>query len=348
MIVLFHALKRKEERTGDEDRVQKPRFWAFLMILVLFMAALTGCSNRAKDDKKDDALLLGFSQLGSESGWRIGNTISVQDAAQAAGVRLMLENANQSQEKQLTALRSFIAYRVDVIAFSPIVQDGWDNVLREAKEAGIPVIIEDRTVVTKDESLYAVHVGSDFYSEGVMAGEYLLKKLSTLPPETVLNVVELTGTQGSSPMLLRSAGFHDTVAKEPRIRILDSVSGDFMISKGKECVRLMLEKYGSDFDVLFSHNDAMMYGALDAFGEYGVTPGKDVIVISVDGEQEAIDLLKEGKVNCVVECTPMLGEAIMQIAKDLVDGKPVEREIYSSERAFTEFDDLSQLAPRGY
>jgi simple sugar transport system substrate-binding protein len=122
---------------------------------------------------------------------------------------------------------------VDVIAFSPIVQDGWDNVLREAKEAGIPVIIEDRTVVTKDESLYAVHVGSDFYSEGVMAGEYLLKKLATLPPETVLNVVELAGTQGSSPMLLRSAGFHDTVAKEPRIRILDSVSGDFMISKGK-------------------------------------------------------------------------------------------------------------------
>lgn len=328
--------------------MQKPLFRAFLTVLLLLTLALTGCSRQAEEEKKDDALLLGFSQLGSESGWRIGNTKSVQEAAEAAGIRLMLENANQSQEKQLTALRSFIAYRVDVIAFSPIVQEGWDNVLREAREAGIPVIIEDRTVDTKDESLYAVHVGSDFYSEGVMAGEYLLKKLSTLPPETVLNVVELTGTQGSSPMLLRSAGFRDTVAKEPRVHILDSISGDFMISKGKECVRLMLEKYGTEFDVLFSHNDAMMYGALDAFGEYGVIPGRDVIIISVDGEQQAIDLLKEGKVNCVVECTPMLGEAIMRIARDLKDGKPVEREVYSPERAFTEFDDLSQLAPRGY
>ena len=328
--------------------MRKPLFRAFLTVLLLLTLALTGCSRQAEEEKKDDALLLGFSQLGSESGWRIGNTKSVQEAAEAAGIRLMLENANQSQEKQLTALRSFIAYRVDVIAFSPIVQEGWDNVLREAREAGIPVIIEDRTVDTKDESLYAVHVGSDFYSEGVMAGEYLLKKLSTLPPETVLNVVELTGTQGSSPMLLRSAGFRDTVAKEPRVHILDSISGDFMISKGKECVRLMLEKYGTEFDVLFSHNDAMMYGALDAFGEYGVIPGRDVIIISVDGEQQAIDLLKEGKVNCVVECTPMLGEAIMRIARDLKDGKPVEREVYSSERAFTEFDDLSQLAPRGY
>lgn len=328
--------------------MRKPLFRAFLTVLLLLTLALTGCSRQAEEEKKDDALLLGFSQLGSESGWRIGNTKSVQEAAEAAGIRLMLENANQSQEKQLTALRSFIAYRVDVIAFSPIVQEGWDNVLREAREAGIPVIIEDRTVDTKDESLYAVHVGSDFYSEGVMAGEYLLKKLSTLPPETVLNVVELTGTQGSSPMLLRSAGFRDTVAKEPRVHILDSISGDFMISKGKECVRLMLEKYGTEFDVLFSHNDAMMYGALDAFGEYGVIPGRDVIIISVDGEQQAIDLLKEGKVNCVVECTPMLGEGIMRIARDLKDGKPVEREVYSPERAFTEFDDLSQLAPRGY
>lgn len=328
--------------------MRKPLFRAFLTVLLLLTLALTGCSRQAEEEKKDDALLLGFSQLGSESGWRIGNTKSVQEAAEAAGIRLMLENANQSQEKQLTALRSFIAYRVDVIAFSPIVQEGWDNVLREAREAGIPVIIEDRTVDTHDESLYAVHVGSDFYSEGVMAGEYLLKKLSTLPPETVLNVVELTGTQGSSPMLLRSAGFRDTVAKEPRVHILDSISGDFMISKGKECVRLMLEKYGTEFDVLFSHNDAMMYGALDAFGEYGVIPGRDVIIISVDGEQQAIDLLKEGKVNCVVECTPMLGEAIMRIARDLKDGKPVEREVYSPERAFTEFDDLSQLAPRGY
>jgi simple sugar transport system substrate-binding protein len=237
---------------------------------------------------------------------------------------------------------------VDVIAFSPIVEDGWDSVLLEAKEAGIPVIVADRTVNVEDESLYATHIGSNFYDEGVRAGEYLLKKLSTLGPDATLRVVELAGTTDSSPMLGRAAGFRDTIEGEERLSILDSVDGDFLIAKGMECMRDLLREYDGDINVVYSHNDAMMYGALDAFGEYGVTPGKDVIVISVDGEQEAIDLLKEGKVNCVVECTPMLGEAIMQIAKDLVDGKPVEREIYSSERAFTEFDDLSQLAPRGY
>ena len=329
--------------------MRKRRFWLFLVMMVLLTCLLSGCSGQEKkEEKQEDALLLGFSQLGSESGWRVGNTKSVQEAAEAAGVRLMFENANQSQEKQITALRSFIAYRVDVIAFSPIVEEGWDNVLREARDAGIPVIIADRRIRTDDETLYASHIGSDFYSEGVKAGEYLLQKLSTLPPETTLNVVELTGTQDSSPMLLRSAGFRDTVEKEPRIRLLDSVSGDFMISKGKERTRLLLEKYGADFDVLFSHNDAMMYGALEAIEEYGMAPGKDVILISVDGEQKAIDLLKEGKVNCVVECTPMLGDTIMRAARELKEGKAVEREIYSQERAFTEFDDLSNLAPRGY
>ncbi len=334
-------------RNGRWEQVQRLRIGRVILVLALAAALLTGCAGR-ETAKKDDALVLGFSQLGSESGWRVGNTKSVQASAEKAGVRLMLENANQSQDNQITALRTFIAYRVDVIAFSPIVEDGWDNVLQEAKAAGIPVIIADRRINTGDESLYASHIGSDFYSEGVMAGEYLLKKLASLPADTILNVAELTGTQDSTPMLQRARGFRETVASEPRIRLLDSVSGDFMISKGKECARKLLEKYGSGIDVLFSHNDAMMYGALEAIEEYGMTPGRDVILISVDGEQRAIDLLKEGKVNCVVECTPLLGDAIMRIARDLKEGRPVEREVYSQERSFTEFDDLTQLAPRGY
>ena len=318
-----------------------------LTLCFLFTALLLGgCGTQT--EPADDRLLLGFSQLGSESGWRLGNTKSVSDAAEASGVRLMMDNANQSQEKQIKAIRSFIAYRVDVIAFSPIVEDGWESVLYEAKEAGIPVIIEDRTVNVKNPSLYATHIGSDFYSEGAKAGEYLLKKLATLPEDQTLNVVEIMGTQDSSPMLQRAAGFRDTVASESRIAILDSVNGDFLITKGKEAMQQLLKKYGDEIDVLYAHNDSMMYGALEAIEEYGLTPGKDVIVISVDGEQRAIDLLKEGKVNCVVECTPALGDIIMQVAKDLKEGKPVEREIYSQEQAFTEFDDLSAIGPRGY
>ena len=320
-----------------------------LLCVLLLALSLTGCVKRDETAKKgNDELLLGFSQLGSESGWRIGNTRSVTEAAENAGIRLMFNNANQSQEKQIKAIRSYIAYRVDVIAFSPIVEEGWDNVLREARDAGIPVIIEDRYIKTEDESLYAAHIGSDFYREGVMAGEYLLRKLASLPADRTLNVIELEGTIDSTPMLQRRAGFRDTVKETPRIRLLDSICGDFMISKGKECVKTMLEEYGSGIDVLFSHNDCMMYGALEAIREYGLTPGKDVIIISVDGEQQAIDLLKEGQVNCVVECTPNLGDEIMRVAKELAAGREIQREVYSQEVCFTEFDDLTGLAPRGY
>ncbi len=323
------------------------RLTLLALCLALVAALCGGCAGQNAEDTEDQ-LLLGFSQLGSESGWRLGNTKSVSDAAAKAGVRLMLDNANQSQEKQIKAIRSFIAYQVDVIAFSPIVEDGWDSVLLEAKEAGIPVIVADRTVNVEDESLYATHIGSNFYDEGVRAGEYLLKKLSTLGPDATLRVVELAGTTDSSPMLGRAAGFRDTIEGEERITILDSVDGDFLISKGMECMRDLLREYDGDINVVYSHNDAMMYGALDAIKAYGLRPGKDIIIISVDGEQRAIDLLKEGRINCVVECTPLLGDIIMQAAADLKAGKTLDREIYSHETVFTEFDNLSLLAPRGY
>ena len=324
--------------------MRKLRYGIGLLLVVLLLA---GCAQKPVEPPQDQ-LLLGFSQLGSESGWRLGNTASVTDAAEKAGIRLMMNNANQSQENQIKALRSFIAYQVDVIAFSPIVEDGWDSVLREAKEAGIPVIVEDRTVNVKDESLYATHIGSNFYDEGVRGGEYLLKKLATLEPDAVLRVVELAGTTDSSPMLGRAAGFRDTIAGEDRITILDTTDGDFLISRGGECMFEMLSRYGRDINVVYAHNDAMMYGALEAIEQFGLTPGKDVIVISVDGEQRAIDLLREGKINCVVECTPLLGDIIMQAAAALKAGEQLPREIYSQEGVFTEFDDLNGLAARGY
>lgn len=327
--------------------MRKLRLGVLALGLMLLAALCSGCSSHQVEEA-DSSILLGFSQLGSESGWRLGNTRSVQEAAAAAGVNLMMEDAHQSQAKQIQAIRSFIAYRADVIAFSPIVEDGWDSVLREAKDVGIPVIVADRTVNVRDESLYATHIGSDFYNEGVRAGQYLLQKLETLGPDARLRVVELAGTTDSSPMLGRAKGFRDTIAGEDRITILDSQDGDFLISKGREIMEALLKKYGREINVVFSHNDSMMYGALEAIQEFGLLPGTDIIVISVDGEQRAVDLLKEGKVNCVVECTPNLGDIIMQTAAELAAGKPVEREIYSREGVFSEFDDLSALAPRGY
>lgn len=327
--------------------------WRICLIsmIIALCFCLTGCEKaKTVQENENHQILIGFAQLGSESGWRNGNTESVKTAAKEYGIDLREENAYQSQEKQINAIRKFIYSHVDVIVFSPIVEEGWDEVLLEAREEGIPVIIEDRYIKTKPENgtLYAAYVGSDFYSEGVKAGEYLLKKLANLAADECLNVVELVGTWDSTPMLQRSEGFRATIASEERIQIIDSVSGDFMTTKGKEAVQEMLEKYGDRMDVLYSHNDGMMYGALEAIEEYGLTPGKDIIIISVDGEQNAIDLLKEGKVNCVVECTPMLGQYIMQLAKDLYEGKTVEQITYSTEQVFTEFDDLDHIGSRGY
>ncbi len=320
--------------------------YSLLACLFLGACLLTACQSPAAQTAAS-SFLMGFSQLGEESSWRLSNTLNIQEAAQRHGVNLMLENANQKQEKQIDAIRSFISYRVDVIAFSPIIETGWDNVLMEAKNAGIPVIIVDRMVDVDDDSLYAAYVGADFMREGQMAAEYLLKKADELGAKK-LNIVEITGTVDSTPMRERQQGFWDTLAGDERFVLLESITGDFLRSKGEECMRYLLETYPGQIDVLYSHNDAMTLGAITTLENAGIVPGKDIIIISVDGEQAMIDLLKAGKANCVVECTPHLGDIVMELAQQLVDGKDIPRETNPTERSFTEYDDLSGLPPRGY
>lgn len=320
-----------------------------LMLVLCLCLLLTGCGAKQAEMERaeEPSLLLGFSQLGWESAWRLANTESIKSAAEKAGVSLMYENAEQKQEKQIKAIREFIAYQVDVIAFAPIVETGWDNVLQEAKDAGIPVLTTDRMIQTEDDSLWAGYVGSDFYQEGVSAGEFLLEKVRR---ENLgeLNIVELSGTLGSSPMLQRAQGFRDVIAANPNLHVIDSMSGDFFRPKGRECMQVLLDKY-EKIDVLYSHNDAMALGAIEVMEEAGLVPGKDVIIISVDGEQAAVDLLKEGKINCVVECKPDIGEMIMDLARQLAAGEKIPRETYSEEQVFTEFDEnLDAIEPRGY
>ena len=321
-----------------------------LAMLLLASLLLAGCGAREDHNEErveDSSILLGFSQLGWESAWRLANTESIKSAAEDAGVSLMYENAEQKQERQIKAIREFIAYQVDVIAFSPIVETGWDNVLQEAKNAGIPVLTTDRMIQTADESLWAGYVGSDFYQEGVNAGKFLIEKMQR---ENLgeLHIVELSGTLDSSPMLQRAQGFRDTIAPYANLKVIDSMSGDFFRPKGRECMKVLLEKYDK-IDVLYSHNDAMALGAISAMEEAGLKPGEDIIIITVDGEQAAIDLLREGKINCVVECKPGIGETVMQLAKKLAAGEEIPRATYSEEQVFTEFDEnLDAIAPRGY
>ena len=317
---------------------------------VLLLAALAlllgGCAGRPAEPEAG-SIVVGFSQLGAESSWRIANTESVRAAAEKYGFGLMMENANQKQEKQIDALRSFIAYRVDVIVFSPIVETGWHNVLTEARQASIPVILVDRMIEGEDD-LYTAYIGADFYAEGRRAGEYLIRKADA-EGMTSVRIAEICGTPDSTPMRDRQRGFRDALAGDERFRILESVNGDFLQSKGEECMAALLDKYGRDgIDVIYSHNDSMTLGALDVMEKNGIAPGKEILVITVDGEKEAVNALKAGRINCVVQCTPDLGGDLMRLVQDLKAGKEIPRVTHPAEGAFTDLDDLDDPSVVGF
>ena len=321
---------------------------ALPLLLALCAVALSACGGDAPSNAPRSEVVVGFSQLGSESGWRIGNTASMEKAAREWGFGLMLDNANQRQDKQIAAIRSFISYRVDVIVFSPIVETGWDNVLTEAKDAGIPVILMDRMIESGDDDRYTAYIGADFLAEGRRAGKFLKQKADAMGAKH-MNIVEITGTEDSTPMRDRQSGFMWTIKDDDRFTVIESVSGDFLRSKGEECMRYLLEKYGPEgIDVVYSHNDEMTLGALKVLEEAGVKPARDIVIISVAAQQEAVDALREGRINCIVECTPNLGDAVMEMVDALSKGKQIPKRNHPVETAFTEFDDLSDLAPRGY
>lgn len=336
----------KNTKSFFKKNMRKTLAFAMGFLSAFFITfPMTGCQK--KQENNDEGLLLGFSQIGSESAWRIGNTKDIEEQSVNYGVNLMIENANQKQENQIAAIRRFIAYKVDVIAFSPIVEDGWDNVLTEAKDAGIPVILVDRDISTDKEDLTTCLIGADFYNEGVMAGEYLIRKADSLGLDHV-NIVEITGTENSTPMRQRQAGFADAIANDERMTVLESIDGDFLKSRGAECMRYLLDTYKDEIDVIYSHNDEMTLGALPEIESAGLEPGKDIIIISIDGGQEAIDVLKEGKINCVVECTPKLGRELMETAIKLKAGEEVDSVIHPIEQVFSDEMNPEDIAPRGY
>ena len=315
-------------------------------LLICITIILSSCQPRTQVPAKDEeVILLGFSQIGSESGWRDGNTKSIKEAAEHHGITLRFENAEQKQAKQIDAIRSFIAYQVDVIAFSPIVTNGWDIVLQEAKAAGIPVLLCDRYIDVEDDSLYECFIGSNVFNEGKLAADYLLQKTAGMDE---VHIVEIMGTLNSTSMEQRTLGFRTTLAPHTQYTVIDSANGDFLRSKGKEAMKALLGR-NAHIDVLYSHNDAMTLGAVEAIENAGLVPGKDILIISVDGEQKAIDLLKEGKINCIVECSPMLGNAIMDMTKQLYAGKQIPKTYHIPTRVFTSDDEnIQNLPPRGY
>ena len=292
-------------------------------------------------------LTMGFSQVGAESEWRTANSASIKSAAKEAGITLKFADAQQKQENQVKAIRSYIAQKVDVIAFSPVVESGWDTVLKEAKAAGIPVILTDRAVKVADPSLYVTFIGSDFVEEGRKAGRWLLERAAKTPGAS-LNIVELQGTVGSAPAIDRKKGFEEVIKANPKLQIIRSQSGEFTRAKGKEVMESFLKQRDKKIDVLYAHNDDMAIGAIQAIEEAGLKPGVDIVIISIDGVRGAFEAMKAGKLNVTVECNPLLGPQLMQLAKDVVAKKPVEKRITVNEGVFPAEVAAKELPNRKY
>lgn len=314
-----------------------------VIMAAVFAALLGGVSESQAKDKK---ITLGFAQIGAESEWRTANTKSIKEAAAAEGINLKFSDAQQKQENQIKAIRSFIAQKVDVIAFSPVVETGFEPVLREAKAAKIPVILTDRAVSSKDDSLWVTFMGSDFVEEGRRAGRWLTDRLKDAKGD--VRIVELQGTVGSAPAIDRKKGFEEIIKAKPNFKIVRSQTGDFTRAKGKEVMEAFLKAEGKNINVLFAHNDDMAIGAIQAIEEAGLKPGKDIIIVSIDGVKGAFQAMIAGKLNVTVECSPLLGPQLMKAVKDVVAGKPLPKRIVTDEKVFPQEVAAKELPNRKY
>ena len=291
----------------------------------------------------DGTITMGFSQVGAESGWRSANTASIQDSAEAAGIELQFSDAQGEQENQISAIRSFIQQRVDVIAFSPVVETGWDSVLLEAQRAGIPVILTDRAVDSEDESLYETFLGSDFVEEGKKAGEWAVENWGSQPTF----VAELEGTTGAAPAIDRQEGFAEAIEGTDNIEVVASQSGDFTRAGGREVMEALLNS-NPEINAVYAHNDDMALGAIEAIEAAGKTPGTDIQIISVDAVRDGMQALADGKINFIGECNPLLGEQLMELAEAVVAGDEVERRVVTEETTFTQEQAIEALPTREY
>ncbi|MGC9537634.1 ABC transporter substrate-binding protein [Streptomyces sp. UG1] len=322
------------------------------------VAAAGGLAACAKEDGSPSGssssgggkkLTLGFAQVGSESGWRTANSESVKSAAKEAGFNLKFSDAQQKPENQISAIRSYIAQGVDVIAFSPVVVKGWDVVLREAKAKNIPVVLTDRSIETSDDSLYVTLVGSDFTDEGRRAARILERVLQEAGHKGPVKIAQLEGTTGAAPAIERAKGFKEVMDAEHKDdwKIVVSQTGDFTRAGGKQTMAAFLQS-NPDIDVLFAHNDDMGIGAIQAIEAAGKKPGKDILIVTVDGVKDGFVAMSEGKINAIVECNPLLGPQLMEVVQKVHDGEKVERWIKTEESDFMQDQAKEALPNRKY
>ena len=314
------------------------------------MTTLTACGGSSAAGGDDDGkITMGFAQVGAESGWRTANTKSIQESAKAAGIDLKFSDAQGKQENQIKAIRSYIQQKVDVIAFSPVVETGWDTVLLEAKRANIPVILTDRAVDSEDDSLYETFLGSDFVVEGEKAGQWLVDNAaeSDVDGDGTIRVAELQGTTGAAPAIDRKEGFESVIAEKDSIEIVASQTGEFTRDGGKKVMETFLNSQ-EGIDVVFAHNDDMGLGAIEAIEAAGKKPGVDIKIITIDAVKDGMQALADGKFNFIVECNPLLGPQLMDLTHKVLDGEEVPKRVVTEETTFTQEQAIKALPDRQY
>lgn len=291
----------------------------------------------------EEQVTIGFAQVGAESVWRAANTESMRNEAQKRGVDLKFSSGEGKQENQIRAIRSFVAQGVDLIILAPIVETGWDPVLKEAKRAGIPVLLTDRRIETSDPTLYTAFIGSDFVEEGRLAGQWMIDNVEGDP----VRIVEMEGTPGSAPAIDRQKGFLQAIEGHPRFQIIESQSANFRRSDGKDLMESILKRY-DDIDVLYAHNDDMAFGAIQAIEAAGLKPGEDIVIISVDAVKEAFEMIIAGKLNCAVECNPLFGPIVFDMAARILAGEEVPRTTLVEDQVYDATNAAQHIDERKY
>lgn len=287
-----------------------------------------------------DLTVIGFSQLGAESDWRSANTLSMQETfTEENGYKLIFEDGQQKQSNQMIAIRKFIQQEVDYIVLAPVTETGWDNVLLEAKQANIPVIIVDRMVDVSDEDLYSCWVGSNFELEGLKVCEWInsfcKKKYIN---QSKLHIVNLQGNIGSTAQIGRTAGLRKSAIKN-HWDILEEVPAEFTQTKGKEVMKLLLKKY-DNINIVYCENDNEALGAIEALEEAGKKIGSNILageimVVSFDGvNSEARKCVVDDKISCIAECNPLLGPRVKNIIDSLESGKKPPKHSYVGEELY--------------
>jgi simple sugar transport system substrate-binding protein len=325
------------------------KYW---LLSGLAAIALIGCNSGGDQAKAPEGggtpstekkLVVGFSQIGAESAWRTANTESIKGEAEKRGIDLKFADAQQKQENQIKAIKGFIAQGVDVIAFAPVVETGWEPVLREAKAANIPVFVSDRRPDVP-EDLYVTFIGADFIKEGEMAADWAVKEMNGKA-----NIAELTGTTGSAPANDRAKGFRNVIAKNPDMKIVFTQTGEFTRAKGKEVMEALLKSpQGKDINLLYAHNDDMALGAIQAIEEAGKKPGVDIKIVSIDGVKGAFEAMVAGKLNCTVECNPLLGPFLFDAIDKFRKGETLPKRTVVPDRSFDMSQAKDELPNRKY